>query len=61
MSVFVLPHPNPLPKERAFMLAASFENTRDWIGTEVVRQPENVNAEILSPGERTQVKAVVQH
>ncbi len=38
-----------------------FGNTRDWIGTEVIRRPENGIAEILSPEERTQVRAVVPH
>ena len=34
-------------------------NTSDWIGRTAIRRPENVIAEILSPGERTQVRAVV--
>jgi hypothetical protein len=37
------------------------ENTCDWIGRTLIRKPVNVNAKILSPGERTQVRAVVHH
>ena len=38
-----------------------FGNIHGWIGRTVIRKTENVIAEILSPGERTQVRAVVHH
>ena len=34
-------------------------NPRDWIDRTIIRQSGNVAAEILSPGERTQVRASV--
>ncbi len=36
-----------------------FGNTCDWIGRRTFGKTENVTAEILSPGERTQVRADV--
>ena len=36
-----------------------FGNTGDWISRTVIHQPENVLSGILSPGERTQVRAGV--
>ena len=56
------PHPKPLPQlrwRRGRHVRRVFGNTGDWISRTVIHQPENVLAGILSPGERTQVRAGV--
>jgi hypothetical protein len=43
------------------MIRRPLENSRDWICRTVNRITETVIAKILSPGERTQVRASVKH
>jgi hypothetical protein len=49
----------PLPKRGRIFLCA-FGNTRAGIGRTVIRKTETVNAQILSPGQRIQVRAGVK-
>jgi hypothetical protein len=57
MYVYCPPSPNPLPKERAFTLAASLEKSSGGTGRMTIREISSGQGELLSPGERTQVRA----
>jgi hypothetical protein len=52
----VLPHPGLLPKEKENRSPRLWK-TSGGIGRRAFEQTENVTGEILSPGERTQVRA----
>ena len=60
MSIYSSLTPTLSPR-RGRTVRRVFGNTCAGIGRRMVRKPENVAAEILSPGERTQVRAVVKH
>ena len=53
------PSPNPLPNGEGFHVPCVFGNSSDGIGRTVNRITESGISKILSPGERTQVRAGV--